>query len=117
MSSISKIDLLWMARFLIGHCHVGAFALPWDTDRGVKCTWFGDAFIGYHLLWDCRGSFEKRRRLLVRVSPESYGNLRHIALHHGSWIFQYLRVASSFIEEEQVRLGQEGLGLSSFGLV
>ena len=29
-----KIDLLWTARFLIRHCLIGAFALPWYIENG-----------------------------------------------------------------------------------
>ena len=31
----SRIDFLWTSRFLTGHCHVGAFALPWAVDEWV----------------------------------------------------------------------------------
>ena len=51
--SESRIDLLWTARFLTEQCHVGSFALPWDTEEWVECPKFGDEFSRSHLLWDC----------------------------------------------------------------
>ena len=104
--SRSRIDLLWTTRFLMGHCHVGAFALPWDVDEWVACPWCGDDFTRDHFLWDCRGLSQEWQRLLLRVDLDR-GSLHHLALYHGTRLGQYLRAAGRPLETVRVSVGHE----------
>lgn len=106
----SRTDLLWMARFLMWHFHVGAYALPWDADEWVECPCCFDVFTRDNLLWDCQLLSKERQRLLLRV--DSVRGLCHLALYHGSRLGQYLRVARRLLEVVRVSMGHEQLEAS-----
>ena len=44
------LDLLEIARFAMGHCHVGGFALPWHMEEWVICPWWRDNFTWEHII-------------------------------------------------------------------
>ena len=102
-----RADLLWAARFLIGHCHVGAFALPWHDDEWVACPWCGDDFTRDHMIWECRGLSHERRSLLRGIGEEKHGDLRWLALRYGSRIGWFARAAGRLIETVDVANGHE----------
>ena len=60
----SRSTTLIVARFLVGHCHIGTFCIPWDLDECVVCPWCGDAFTHDHFIWLCRGMSQEKRVLL-----------------------------------------------------
>lgn len=51
----STFDLFATARFITGCCHLGAFALPWNIDECVVCTWCGNNFTWDHVSLECTG--------------------------------------------------------------
>ena len=46
----NRLDLLETARFIMGHCHVGAFAIPWHLEEWAICPWCDDDFTREHIL-------------------------------------------------------------------
>ena len=63
-SGETKLDLLETARFITGHCHVGAFAIAWHVEEWAICPWCGDNFTREHIRWECRGLSHERRVFL-----------------------------------------------------
>ena len=89
----NRLDLLETARFITGHCHVGAFALPWHTEEWVMCPWCGDDFTREHLLWECRGLSQERRVFLRGIESREFESLEQCVLFYGLRIGRFLRAA------------------------
>ena len=89
----NRLDLLETTRFITGHCHVGAFALPWHTEEWVMCPWCGDDFTREHLLWECRGLSQERRVFLRGIESREFKSLEQCVMFYGSRIGRFLRVA------------------------
>ena len=58
-----RFCLLVGSRFIIGHCHVRAFARPWHTKECVVCPWCGGVFTLENVLLECRKLSHRRRDL------------------------------------------------------
>ena len=93
----NRLDLLVTARFIIGHCHVGAFALPWHTEEWVMCPWCGDDFTREHLLWECRGLSQERRVFLCGIKSREFESLEQCVLFYGSRIGRVLRAVGGLL--------------------
>ena len=102
----SRFDLLETARFITGHCHVGAFAVPWHADEWAICPWCGDDFTREHILWKCRGLSHERRALLGEVESEEFESLGQFVLFYGLRIVRFLRAAGSLLVLMGVSQGQ-----------
>lgn len=51
----NKLDLLETTRFIIGHCHMGAFVVQWHIEECAICPWCGNDSMRECILWECRG--------------------------------------------------------------
>ena len=106
----SRLDLLETARFITGHCHVGAFAVPWHVDEWAICPWCGDDFTREHILWECRGLSHERRAFLGEVESEEFESLGQFVLFYGLRIGRFLRAAGSLLVSRGASRGQTWLG-------
>ena len=105
-STGSRLDLLERARFITGHCHVGAFAVPWHVDEWAICPWCGDDFTREHILWECRGLSHERRAFLGEVDSEEFESLGQFVLFYGLRIGRFLRAAGSLLVSMGASRGQ-----------
>ena len=104
----SRVDPLMAARYLTGHCHIGAFDLSWYTEEWVACPWCGDEFSRDHMLWECRGLTEERHVLLRGIGSDRRGNLEWLASHFGSRIGRFTRAAGQLVERVVVSADGDG---------
>ena len=71
----SRRDLLETARFITGHCHVGAFAIPWHVDEWAIYPWCGGDFTREHILRECWGLSHERRAFLGEAESRDFESL------------------------------------------
>ena len=93
----NTLDLLETTRFIMGHCHVGAFAIPRHVEKWAICFWCGDDFMWEHILWQCRGPSHERRVFLQRAESREFKSLGQFVLFFGSRIGRFLRAAGGLL--------------------
>ena len=93
----NRLDLLETARFITGHCHVGAFAVPWHIKEWAICPWCGDDFNTEYILWECRGLSYERRAFLRGAELREFESLGQCVLFFGLRIGRFLRAVGCLL--------------------
>ena len=93
-----RLDVTYAARFLTSHCHLGAFAVPWDQTEWAPCPLCGDDFSRTHLVWECGGATAERERLLGDRGAVRVGDWRWLARYRGSRLGRFLRDIVGLVE-------------------
>ena len=102
----SRLDLLETARFITGHCHVGAFTVPWHIDEWAICPWCGDDFTREHILWECRALSHERRAFLGEAESREFESLGQFVLFYGLRIGRFLRAVGGVLVSMGASRGQ-----------
>ena len=93
----NKLDLLETTRFITGHCHVGAFDVPWHVEEWAICPWCGDDFTREHILCECRCLSHERRAFLRGAKSREFESLGQFVLFFGLHIGRFLRAAGGLL--------------------
>ena len=101
-----RLDITYAARFLTGHCHLGAFSVPRDPDAWEPCPVCGDDFSREHLVWDCRGLTQERERLLGGVGAERVGDWVWLARFQGSRLGRFVCEVIGRVESALAVMGE-----------
>ena len=97
-----RLDLTVAARFLVGHCHLGSFRVPWDEDEWEPCPLCGEDFTRAHLVWECRAVTQEREHLLGSAGSVREGDWRWLARFRGSRLGGFVRSVSRLVERSGV---------------
>ena len=83
IDQVPRRGVTLVARFFIGHCHLGVFSIPWDPLERISCPLCGGDFSREHLLWNCTTVSKQREEFLsrgVEVWGKDLGRLAHLGL-------------------------------------
>ena len=51
-----RLDITYVAWFLMAPCHLGTFSVPWGPTEWVPCPLCGEDFSRVHIVWECGGA-------------------------------------------------------------
>ena len=96
--SLNRGQATLLARFLMGHCHVGSLALPWhDEDDFEECV-CGEVLSRHHLCFECPRLTEIREPLLRAVS--------HCPCPEVGWLVRWCpQILGTFLQKAQAFFG------------
>ena len=95
----STWDLTLVARFLMGHCHLGTFQPPWHEDEDwVECPFCDVAFTHIHLVWECRGVIDEHERCLGGTLPDHVGDWSILLRRGAARLGRFLRMVGLMID-------------------
>lgn len=86
----SRFDPLAIACFIMGHCEIRAFDLPWHIYELLVYSWCGDDFSWGRVLLKCRALCHKGRVLLRKMDPQRAGSVWRMASLYSTQIGQFL---------------------------
>ena len=89
-SFCGRMEMVLVARYMTGHCHLGPFAIPRE-DELEDCPLCGELYLEDHFIFDCVALRDVRVRWLD-VGGRGIGNLRGLVWQRCSRLGTFLRV-------------------------
>ena len=88
-SACSRMEMVLVARYMTGHCHLGPFATPRD-DALEDCPLCGELHLEDHFIYGCLALRDLRVRWLD-VRGQGIGDLRELVWQRCSHLGTFLR--------------------------
>ena len=89
-SCCGRMELVLVARYMTGHCHLGPFEIPRE-DELEDCPLCGELYLEDHFIYDCAALRDVRVRWLD-VGGRGIGDLRGLVWQRCSRLGTFLRV-------------------------
>ena len=89
-SHCGRMEMVLVARYMTGHCHLGSFAIPHDDDALEDCPLCGELYLEDHFIYDCVALHDLRDRWLD-VRNRGIGDLRGLVWQRCSRLGTFLR--------------------------
>ena len=97
--------IVMTARFLTGHCHLGAFSLPRgseeEEEEEIPCPLCEAVFSAEHLIWECPALAEERRDILGGARQRHEDDLQRLIFSSCATLGRFLwTIRGHFPQEE-----------------
>ena len=98
----SKWDFTTTLRFMMGHCYIGPFSVPWHEEEDwVECPFCGEVFTHQHLVWECCGVTDEREAWLREVLPGRVGDLTELVRHGAFRLGRFLQSVRRLLDSRE----------------
>ena len=93
-----RLDITSVACFLMVHCDLGTFSVPWDPTECAPCPLCREDFSRAHIVWECRGVIQQRECVLGVVVAERVGDWMWLAETRGSRLGRFIHSVVDIVD-------------------